>query len=120
MRLRGRYPALLTGAVLTALMLSGCGSSAPRAKDEIAAIIRHEGNHPATLCDHLTDSLLARLGGRSGCLHQAASAASDPTTHATSIRVRGNAATALVVDRNGTRTIRLVRQRGVWKIAGVV
>jgi hypothetical protein len=43
----------------------------------------------------------------------------DPTTRATSIKVYGPNATAVVVDRAGTRTVSLVEQKGVWKISGV-
>jgi len=115
---RARVHGLLAGAAFAA-MLTGCGSSAPSDKEKIAAIVKREGTSPATLCSHLTDALLARLGGKRVCLHQAASASSDPTTHATSIKVHGKSATALVVNRAGTRTISLVNQKGVWKIAGV-
>jgi hypothetical protein len=102
-----------------ALALSGCGASAPTDKQLIASIVKREGTHPATLCDHLTSSLLTRLGGRRGCLAEAVSAATDPTTHATAIRVHRNSATAVVVNRNGSRTITLVKRKGVWKVAGV-
>jgi hypothetical protein len=46
-------------------------------------------------------------------------AAADPTTHTTSIHVHGHAATAVVSDRAGTRTIRLVKQNGVWNVSAV-
>jgi hypothetical protein len=59
------------------------------------------------------------LGGKSGCLHQAASIAPDPTTHATAVRVHRNTATAVVINRNGSRAITLIKQKGVWKVAGV-
>jgi hypothetical protein len=109
----------LLAAALTALALSACGGSGPTDKQLIASIVKREGTHPATLCDHLTNSLLAHLGGKRGCVTQAASAASDPTTHATAIRVRRNHATAVVVNRNGSRRITLIKQRGVWKVAAV-
>ena len=110
---------LLLGATLIATLLAGCGSSGPSDHDQIAGIIKQEGINPGTLCNHLADSLLASIGGRAGCLHQAASASADPTTRATSVRVRGQGATAVVVNRAGTRTIALVKQRGAWKVAGV-
>jgi hypothetical protein len=115
---RGYFPLLLSVAV-SAATLSACGSSGPTDKDQIATIIKREGTHPSTLCSHLTSPMLARLGGMSGCLRQASSAAVDPTTHATSIKVSGHTATAVVVDRIGTRPISLVKQKGVWKVAGV-
>ena len=105
--------------IAATLALSACGASGPTDRQLIASIVKREGVHPATLCDHLTTSLLARLGGRRGCRAQAASAAADPTTHATAIRVHRNAATAIVVNRNGRRTISLIKQKGVWKVAGV-
>jgi len=105
--------------IAAALILAGCGSSAPSNREQIAAIIKQEGTRPASLCAHLTPSLLATLGGRSGCLRQAASAVADPTTHAVSIEVRGKHATAVEVDRNGSHTLRLVKLAGSWKLAGV-
>jgi hypothetical protein len=115
---RGRSTLLLSAAV-SAAALTACGASGPTDKDQIAAIIKHEGSSPSTLCSHLTSELLARLGGKSGCLHEASSAAPDPTTHATSITVGGHTATAVVSDRAGTRTIGLVKDNGVWKVSRV-
>jgi hypothetical protein len=108
--------ALLLGVTL---IVAGCGSSGPSDRDQIAAIVKQEGISPGTLCNHLTDSLLASLGGKAGCLRQAAVASADPTTRATSVSVHGPAATAVVVNRAGTRTIAFVKQRGAWKVAGV-
>ena len=106
---------LLAGAVI----LAGCGSSAPTDKQRIASIIQREGTHPATLCASLTGSMLASLGGRSACLRQAASATADPTTHAASIRVHGTSATAVEVDHKGSHTISFVKRAGAWKVSGV-
>jgi hypothetical protein len=106
-------------AIAAAASLAGCGAAAPTDKQQIASIIRREGTHPATLCSHLTDSLLARLGGRRACVAQAASVPADRSTHATGIRVRRNVATAVVINRNGRRTISLIKQRGVWKVSAV-
>jgi hypothetical protein len=110
---------LLLVAAAGAAALAGCGSSGPTEKQEIASVVKHEGADPSTLCGHLTGSLLIRLGGESGCLHMASITPPDPTTHATSIKVHGPNATAVVVDRAGTRTVSLVEQKGVWKISGV-
>jgi hypothetical protein len=106
-------------ATLAATILSACGASAPSDRDQIATIVKHEGVNPASLCVHLVDSLLQRFGGRSACLRQAASAAKDPSTRATSVSVRGANATAVVSDRTGSRTLTLVKQQGNWKISGV-
>jgi hypothetical protein len=114
-----RRPLPVLAAALAALLLGGCGSGGPTNRQQIAEIVRHEGVRPASLCDHLAASLLAHLGGRSGCLRQAAQSAPDPTTRATSISVHGHTATAVVRDRAGTQTIRLVKQRGEWKVSGV-
>ena len=119
MRFRNSSFGLLSVAALSAAMLAGCGASGPTEKQKIAAFVKHEGADPATLCAHLTDSLLTRLGGKSGCLHAASLTAADPTTHATSISVHGPTATATVTDRAGTRTLTLVKQQGVWKVSGV-
>ncbi len=119
---RQRLPPLagsVASLVAALAMLSGCGSGAPSAKDQIAAIVKQEGTNPSTLCAHLIGSLLTRLGGKQACLRQAGSAARDASTHATSISTRGSTATAVVVDRTGSRTISFVRQKGVWKVAGV-
>jgi hypothetical protein len=101
------------------VLVAGCGSSGPTASDQIAAIVKSEGSNPASLCRHLSDSLAARLGGRSACLRQASAAARDPSTHATAIRVHGNTATAVVIDRTGTSTISLFKDKGAWKISAV-
>jgi hypothetical protein len=119
MRFRNSSFGLLLSAALCVMMLAGCGSSGPTEKQKIATVVKREGADPSTLCTHLTGSLLTRLGGRSGCLHAASVTPADPTTHATSIDVHGSTATAVVVDKAGTRTVSLVRQRGVWKISGV-
>lgn len=119
MRFRHSYFRLLVSGTVSAALLAGCGTSGPTEKEKIAAVVKHEGTDPATLCGHLTDSLLTRLGGESGCLHQASLAPADPTTRATTIKVHGHTATAVVVDRAGTRTVSLVNQKGVWKISGV-
>lgn len=111
--------ALLAAAVLAVTLLAACGSSGPTDRQQIAAMVKREGVKPASLCSHLTSSLLARLGGKPACLRQAASAASDPTTRATSVRVLRNTATAVVVDRNGTQQLSLVKEKGVWKVARV-
>lgn len=103
-----------------ALALAGCGSSnGPTNKQQIAAIIKHEGSRPATLCNYLTDALLSNLGGKGGCLRQAASSAPDPTTRATSIRVHGSTASAVEIDRHGTHTLSFVKHKGGWKVSGV-
>ena len=115
---REHLRALLAGTIVAA-SLAGCGSGAQSDRDQIAAIIKQEGSSPQTLCSHLTDALLATLGGKSGCLRQAASAAADPSTHVTAVRVHGKSATATVVDREGARSVSLLKQRGTWKIAGV-
>ena len=111
--------ALLASLAVAVPLLSACGSGAPSSRDLISTIVKQEGSNPATVCNHLIDALLARLGGRRTCLRQAASAAKDPATHARSVRVHGSSATAVVVDRTGTRTITFVKLRGVWKISGV-
>jgi hypothetical protein len=115
---RGRFtPMLIAGVSVAAL--TACGSSGPSDKDQIAAIIKREGTNPSTLCTHLTSQLLVRLGGKGGCLREASSAAPDPTTRATSIQVGGDTATAVVIDRAGSRTVRLVKDNGAWKVSRV-
>jgi hypothetical protein len=109
----------MAAAVAVVPIVSGCGSSGPSDKDQIAAIIKNEGTNPASLCAHLVDALLVRFGGISACQRQAASAAKDSTTRATSVIVHDKGATALVTDRAGTRTLSLVKQNGVWKISAV-
>jgi H+/gluconate symporter-like permease len=108
----------LLALVATASILSGCGGGVSD-KDQIAAIVKDEGTNPATLCNHLTNALLVRFGSRSACLRVAASSAKDPSAHATGVTVHGTNATAVVADRNGSRMVTFVRQKGVWKVAGV-
>jgi hypothetical protein len=114
---RHRSPLLAVAFATATTILSGCGGGVSD-KDQIAALVKNEGTNPATLCDHLTATLLARFGGRSNCLRQAASAAKDPSTHATAVKVHGTTATAVVGDRNGSRTITFVKQKGDWKVSG--
>lgn len=110
---------LLACASLAAALLTGCGSGGPTDSEQIGSIVKDEGTRPATLCHHLTEALLVRFGGLSNCLSRAASAARDPSTHATAVTVRGLTATAIVIDRAGTRSITLVKQKGSWLISGV-
>jgi hypothetical protein len=118
-RLIRRAPMLLTCASLAVLALGGCGSGGADDRTQIETIVKDEGTRPATLCHHLTAALLARFGGLSNCLSRAASAARDPSTHATAVAVHGNTATAVVHDRAGSRSITLVKQKGTWLISGV-
>jgi hypothetical protein len=120
MSLRRRPSRTIMAGTAVAVALSGCGSSGPSDKDQIAMIVKREGARPTTLCDHLTGSLLGQVGGRRGCLLQATSAAPDRTTHARTVRVLGKTATAVVVDKTGSRAISLVKQKGVWKISAVL
>jgi hypothetical protein len=106
-------------AILAATSLSGCGTGTPSDRDQITTIVTDEGANPSSLCAHLVDTLLQRFGGKSACLRQAASAAKDPSTHATSVKIQGSNATAVVSDRAGTRTLTLVKQQNSWKISGV-
>lgn len=101
----------------SASILGGCGGGVSD-KDRIAAIVKQEGSSPATVCEHLTNALLARFGSKRSCLRVAASSAKDPSTHATGVRVRGDTATAVVSDRSGSRTITFVKQQGSWKVSG--
>lgn len=116
-RLPRRSSALL--AVTSVTLLAACGSSAPSNQAQIGGLVRDVGTRPATLCHHLTTGVLARFGGMSSCLSRAASAATDPSTRATAVIVRGSAASATVTDRNGSRSITLVKQGGTWLISGV-
>lgn len=118
-RLHRRGPALLLTTLIAAVALGGCGSSAPSDQAQIATLVRDEGTKPASLCRRLSDPLLARFGGLSNCLSRAGSAARDPSTHATGVRIRGRSATAVVSDRTGRRSITLVKQKGTWLISGV-
>ena len=114
-----RSAALPLTAIITAALLAACGSSGPSERDQIAAIVKQEGANPATLCDHLTDQMLSRLGGKAGCMRQAAVSSADPTTRVTSVSVHDRSASAVVVDRAGTRTISFVKETDGWKVAGV-
>lgn len=118
-RFRAQPAARLVSLAVALALVTACGSSAPSASDQIAAIVKQGGSNPSSLCSHLVDALVARLGGRQTCLRQAASAARDPTTHATSIRVHGSNATAVVIDRQGARTITFVKLKSGWKVSGV-
>jgi hypothetical protein len=106
-------------ALTSITLLAGCGSGAPSNRSQIGALVRDEGISPASLCHHLTTGLLVRFGGMSNCLSRAATAAKDPSTHATAVVVRGSTATATVVDRNGSRPITLTKRHGSWLISSV-
>jgi hypothetical protein len=113
-----RRASLVLAATATAA-LAGCGASGPSDRTQIETIVKEEGVRPASLCHHLTDALLVRFGGLSSCLTRAASAARDPSAHATAIKVHGLSATAVVVDSSGTRAVTLVKQKGVWLVSSV-
>lgn len=117
-RLIRGVPTILA-ATLSAAALAACGSGGPTDRDQIGTIVKDEGTHPASLCRHLTDSLLVRFGGVSNCLSRAASSSRDPSTRASQVTVQGKNATAVVIDSTGTRSITLVKQRGNWLISGV-
>lgn len=110
---------LLAAALTTAAVAAACGSGGPTDQEQIGAIVRAEGTKPASICHHLTNALLVQFGGLDNCLSRAASAAHDPSTHATQVSVRGNTATAVVIDSTGTRSIALVKQKGTWLISAV-
>jgi hypothetical protein len=114
-----RSSLLALGIALTAgaSILTGCGGGVSD-KDQIVAVVKSEGTNPATLCRHLTSALLVRFGGKSACLRAGATAAKDPTTHATGVKVRGATATALVSDRSGSRTLKFIKRNGVWLVSG--
>jgi hypothetical protein len=114
---RRRSPPLAAALATATTILSGCGGGVSD-KAQIAALVKNEGTNPPTLCDHLTAGLLARFGGKSSCLRQAATAAKDPSTHATAVEVHGTTATAVVADRSGSHAITLARQKGDWKVSG--
>ena len=114
---RHRSPLLVVALATATTILSGCGGGVSD-RDQIAALVKNEGTNPATLCDHLTAALLTRFGGKSNCLRQAASAAKDPSTHATAVKLHGTTATAVVGDRSGSRTITLAKHQGDWKVSG--
>ena len=118
-RLIRRAPMLLACSLLVPAALGGCGSGGPDDRTQIGSIVKDEGTRPASLCHHLTSSLLVRFGGLGNCLSRAASAAQDPSTHAAAVSVRGHTATAVVRDRAGSRSITLVKQQGSWLISGV-
>lgn len=113
-RARRHVPALIAVGAVAAL--SGCGGSSDA--DQIKTIVSTEASNPASLCDHLTNALLSRVGGKAGCERAAASEPKDPTTHATNVTVNGNRASAVIVDRTGTHTITLVKEGGTWKASG--
>jgi type IV pilus biogenesis protein CpaD/CtpE len=106
-------------AALIAALVAGCGSSGASDRGQIAAIVKQEGSDPATLCNHLTDGLLSQLGGLAGCMRQAATSPTDPTTRAKSVSVHRGSATAVVVNRAGTRTVDFVKERDRWKVSGI-
>lgn len=107
---------------LSALALVGCGSSGSSgssAKDQINSIVSAEGQDPGSLCDHMTSALLAKLGGStSACKKQAASSTKDSSVHTSKVTVNGNKATAVVVDKSGTRTVTFANEGGSWKLSG--
>lgn len=106
---------------LSALALVGCGgsgSSGNSAKDQINSIVAAEGKDPSSLCDHMSNALLAHFGGASACKQKAASSPKDSSVHVSKLTVNGNAATAVVVDKSGTRNVAFVNESGSWKLAG--
>ena len=67
-RLPRRSLALI--AVPAVISMSGCGGTSD--KDQINSIITDEGANPPSLCDHVTDAVLQRLGGSTAACKQVA------------------------------------------------
>jgi hypothetical protein len=114
---RRRVVALAALVLLIALPLvlltGGPGSD----RDRIDALLSRGATEPRTLCDHLSTSMAAAIGGREACL--GASPERGPAGDVQDVRVTGAAASALVVFASGEELYRLVRQNGEWKVDDV-
>lgn len=103
----------LAGLVVlpVAFLVPGGG---PADTGRIAALLSRGASEPRWLCDHLSAAALRVAGGPAAC--RAASPSRGPGGRVGGIRVEGGRARALVTGPGGTDVVRLVRERGEWKV----
>ena len=98
-----------------ALALAACGGSESD-EDKIKDLVKDVDEHPASLCDHATPALLSELGGRAACLQLAKTDEATTKSTVKRVTVRGDTATASVVDATGPSTITFRKIDGDWKV----
>ena len=98
-----------------ALALAACGGSESD-EDKIKDLVKEVDEHPASLCDHAAPSLLSELGGRAACLQLARTDNAATKSTVKRVTVKGDTATAAVVDATGPSTVTFRKIDGDWKV----
>jgi hypothetical protein len=107
----------LAGLIGLPLAVLALGTGPGSDREQIGALLTAGAAKPATLCDHLSGAMLRATGGHDACV--AASPERGPGGTVESVRIRGEAATAVVVREDGDDLFHLVRENGAWKIDDV-
>jgi hypothetical protein len=104
----------LLGLLAVAALRIGAGGGQPAGVD---VVLGRLAARPAALCDAMSARLAAATGGRAACLR--ASPARGPRARVSAVRVAGPVATALLAAGGDRQRVRLVRERGAWRVDGV-
>lgn len=112
-------PAVL---VLPLALLAACGGddaggAAETDEQAIQAILDERRSDPASICEHMTATLLEQVGGAESCRRQAEgddSGAAD--TAVDGIDVEGDRATVRMTGPDGDQSIAFVREDGEWRL----
>lgn len=109
-----RLPRLMLAAVAT---LAACGDSITD-EQAIRTIIVDGGRDPATICAHLSGSLLKSFGSIQKCRDRAAEGDENgPEVKIDRLRIDGDTASAAVTGADGTTRISFVKDDGAWKVS---
>jgi len=100
---------------VTFLTLAGCGGESD--EDAIRGIIDERRSNPASICEHMTKSLLEQVGGAENCRQLAEGDDNvDPDTEIDGIDVEGDRATVRMAGADGDQTIAFRREDGEWRL----
>lgn len=112
-------PTLAAALLLPLLSLAACGGDGTTDKDAITKIITDGGRDPVTICDHLSDALLARFKTVDTCRKAAKSGAKneDPGVKIDRLAIQAKTATADITGVDGKTTITFVKDNGSWKVS---
>lgn len=109
---------LLPVLLVPMVVLAACGSDGQTDKAAITKIISEGGRDPVTICDHLSDRLLARFKTQATCKKAAKADKknTDPNVMIDSLKIDGKKATANITGNDGKTTITFVKDDGSWKV----
>lgn len=99
------------------LLLAACGGDGTDDRFALTKIIKDGGRDPATICDHLSDPLLKRLGSVAACRRAAKAApGASRTVTVERLTITGDRAAATVRGADGRTHITFVKDHGSWKV----